>query len=276
MAEPIDESFDPRIKITKDSDMRISERTSLNRLCDLSDWRNTGEVRLIMRSLGEEVFVHRKLWEYAYCIYGLTQLGVVKPDHVAIAVGAGHERPLYYFANRVKKVVATDLYSNWGSDGDSEMLTSPEKFAPFPYKKENLEVLQMDGSNLKFDDNTFDFAFSLSSIEHFGSRENVIKSMSEIRRVLKPGGVLCLTTELIINKTRHPEFFTFDEFKKFILESTNLKLVGGEIDLRISRSIADNPIDLDIEKDLNISPHIVLKQGGVIWTSIVCFLQKPS
>lgn len=201
---------------------------------------------------------------------------MVKSNSKAIAVGAGHERPLFYFANQITKMVATDLYNNWGVDGDSSMLTTPEKFTPFPYRNENLEVYQMNGTDLKFADNSFDFAFTLSSIEHFGSRENVREAMSEICRVLKPGGVLCLTTELILNNSHHPEYFTFDELRKYILESTEMKVVGGEIDLRISRSIVLNPIELDIEKDLNISPHIVLKQGNVIWTSIICFLQKYS
>ena len=174
------------------------------------------------------------------------------------------------------KIIATDLYNNWGMDGDSSMLITPEKFATFPYRKENLAVYQMSGTDLKFPENSFDFAFTLSAIEHFGSRENIKTAMSEIFRVLKPGGILCLTTELVLNNTHHPEFFTFDEFKKYILESTDMKLVGGEMDLRISRSIVLNPIDLDVEKNLNISPHIVLKQGNVIWTSIICFLQKPT
>jgi SAM-dependent methyltransferase len=134
----------------------------------------------------------------------------------------------------------------------------------------------MNGMDLKFASNSFDFAFTLSSIEHFGSRENIKKAMSEIYRVLKPGGVLCLATELILNNAHHPEYFTLDEFKKYILESTEIKfkLVGGDLDLRISRSLVMNPVELDVEKNLNVSPHIVLKSGNVIWTSVICVLQK--
>lgn len=272
----MDNSFNPIIKITKDIDLRISSRTSLNRLCDISDWRNTGEICNVMRTLGEGVFIHRKQWEYAYCIYGLTQLGVVNPKSRAIAIGAGHERPLYYFANQIAKMIATDLYNGWGIESDSRMLITPEIFAPFSYRKENLEVYQMSGTHLNFPENSFDFAFTLSAIEHFGSRENVKAAMSEIYRVLKPGGVVCITTELILNTFHHPEYFSFAEFKENILESTDMVLDGGELDLRISHSIVHNPIDLDVEIDLNISPHIVLKRKNVIWTSIICFLRKPA
>lgn len=262
------------IQVKEDIDMRLSERTSLNRLCDIRDWEVGGILSQIMSSLNEGSYIHRKSWEYAMCIYGLESLGVVTPESHAIAVGAGYERPLFYFANRINRMVATDLYSNPGLEGDPSMLTSPEKFAPFPYQRDHLEVLRMDGTDLKFDDNSFDFAFSLSSIEHFGSRSNVEKAMSEIFRVLKPNGILCLATELILNNAHHPEYFTFDELKKHIIESTGLKLVGGDIDFRISKSLYLNPIDLDVEKCLDISPHIVLKKGDVIWTSIVLFFKK--
>jgi SAM-dependent methyltransferase len=267
--------FCDTIKVTKDQDMRNSHRISLNRLCDISDWKSyTGGLSNIFRELGEGTYIHRKSWEFAFCIYGLDKLGVIKPDGFAIAVGAGHERPLFYFANRIKKIIATDLYDNQDPEADSSMLKHPEKFSPFPYRKDHLEVYQMNGTDLNFGDDSFDFAYTLSAIEHFGSRKNVIKAMKEIYRVLKPKGILCLATELILNKAHHPEFFSVDELREFILESTPFKLVGGDIDFRISQSLVLNPIDLDIEKDLHVSPHIVLKQGKVLWTSIILFMQK--
>ncbi|MDW7733410.1 MAG: class I SAM-dependent methyltransferase [Methanolobus sp.] len=262
------------VKVENDIDMRLSERNSLNRLCDIRDWEAGGTLSQIMSDLKEGSYIHRKSWEYAMCIYGLETLGAVTPESHAIAVGAGYERPLFYFANRIKRMVATDLYDSPGLEGDPSMLTTPEKFAPFPYNEDGLDVLRMDGTDLKFNDNTFDFAFSLSSIEHFGSRDDITKAMSEMFRVLKPNGVLCLATELILNNARHPEYFTFDELNEYILGSNGFKLAEEDIDLRISRSLLLNPIDLDTERNLHISPHIVLKQGNVIWTSIILFLKK--
>ncbi|ODV50000.1 methyltransferase family protein [Methanohalophilus euhalobius] len=262
------------IQVENDINMRLVERRSLNRLCDIGDWEVGGALSQIMSDLKEGSYIHRKSWEYAMCIYGLESLGVVTSESHAIAVGAGYERPLFYFANKIEKMVATDLYNSPSNEGDPSMLTTPSNFAPFPYLRDNLKVSQMDGTNLEFNNNTFDFAFSLSSIEHFGSRDNIIKAMSEMFRVLKPNGILCLATELILNNAHHPEYFTFNELKKYILQSTDFKLVGGDIDFRISKSLLLNPIDLDLEKNLNISPHIVLKQGNVIWTSIILFMEK--
>jgi len=73
-------------------------------------------------------------------------------------------------------------------------------------------VQVMDGTNISFEDNTFDVVFSYSSIEHFGSKDAAAKTMQEIERVLKPGGVLSLTTEVLLSgdiyekeyRERHP------------------------------------------------------------------------
>jgi len=75
------------------------------------------------------------------CIYGLEKLGVVTSTSAAPAVGAGYERPLYYFANSIARMVATDLYDNPDHEGKPAMLTGPGKSAPFPYRKESLQAL---------------------------------------------------------------------------------------------------------------------------------------
>jgi SAM-dependent methyltransferase len=267
--------FDSRIQIIDDSLMRQSKRTSLNRVCDISDWRAHGtDFQRVLREQNE-FGIFRKAWEYALCISGLEQLGVVHQDNRAISVGAGIEKPLYYFANKIKEMVATDLYEcSEPGYGGKEMVRNPKKFAPFPYREDHLTVLEMDATHLGFPDNSFDFCFSLSSIEHFGSRENQKKAMQEIFRVLKPNGIVSIATEIILSRASHPEYFRVEELEEIILRSTELKLIGGEIDYRISRSLVLNPFNLEKEKDILVCPHIVLKYGDVIWTSIMVFLRK--
>ena len=93
-------------------------------------------------------------------------------------------------------------------------------------------------------------------------------------RVTKPGGVACIATELILNRSTHREYFALGELESVILSSTPMRLVGGDLDLRIAESLFEHPIDLACD-DLAVSPHLVLKSGAVIFTSIVLFLQKP-
>ena len=78
------------------------------------------------------------------------------------------------------------------------MLIDPGKFAPHPFNRRRIGVQVMDGTSITFEDNSFDAALSYSSIEHFGSREAIVKTMKEIERVLKPGGVASITTEIFV------------------------------------------------------------------------------
>ena len=153
--------FNKSIHILPDIEMRTAGRTSLNRLCDISDWRVGGDLSNIMRSLNEGTYIHRKSWEYALCIYGLKKLGAVTPKSQAISVGAGYERPLYYFANCIEQMVATDLYDNEDHEGKPAMLIDAQRYAPFGYRGDHLKIRRMNRTNLEFDDEVFDFAFSL-------------------------------------------------------------------------------------------------------------------
>ncbi|MBI4830253.1 MAG: class I SAM-dependent methyltransferase [Candidatus Lindowbacteria bacterium] len=265
--------YDPNIRIVPDSELRKAVRPPYNKLCDISDWRE-GPFTEYLRKLNESPMIHRKAWEYANCVWGLEELGVVCEESVALSVAAGHERPLFYFANKISRVVATDMYGG-GPDGDPEMLTNPWKFAPFPYRKDHLEVFLMDGAELSFAPESFDFIFSLCSIEHFGGHERAAKAMGEMYRVLKAGGVCCVSTEIILNNRPHNEYFTHSELEQYVLKAAPFSLAGTDtIDLRISESLLRHPIKLGEEEDLRVSPHIVLEGGRRVFTSIILFLRK--
>jgi ubiquinone/menaquinone biosynthesis C-methylase UbiE len=59
----------------------------------------------------------------------------------------------------------------------------------------------MDATNLEFPSESFDIAFSISSIEHFGGKNHsgALRSLKEIERVLKTGGIATISTEYILN-----------------------------------------------------------------------------
>lgn len=264
----------PEFDVRPDSELRDRERHSLNRFPDYIDWEPGHPLSDIMRDLAQPVCIHRKSWEYALAIYGLRQLGVVHEDADVLAVGAGTEPPLYYFANNVRRMVATDLYDNPDHEGTPQMMRDATQFAPFAYREDHLEVYRMSGDQLEFPDNSFDAVFSLSSIEHFGSRETQRRCVDEVARVLKPGGVACLITELILNGYNDEEYFTLEEMQQTLLSNPQLSLIGGEPDYSISQSLLENPIHINDVKYLNRSPHIVLQRGGMQWTSFSLFLQK--
>ena len=55
-----------------------------------------------------------------------------------------------------------------------------------------VKLIQMDASDMKFENNSFDFVFSFDTFEHFSNPEQVFK---EVIRVLKKGGYLYLLFE---------------------------------------------------------------------------------
>jgi ubiquinone/menaquinone biosynthesis C-methylase UbiE len=65
-----------------------------------------------------------------------------------------------------------------------------------PKGKPRVRFTQMDATDLKFSDATFDLAFSFHALEHI---PNYGRAIEEIRRVLKPGGTYCIGTP---NRTR--------------------------------------------------------------------------
>jgi SAM-dependent methyltransferase len=262
------------VEVVPDDQMRERERLSLNRLPDTSDWEPGNRLTNLLRELNQPICVHRKAWEYGLCIEGLEKLKCVTPEASAISVGAGTEPPLFYYAGRIRRMVATDLYNNPEHEGTPAMLVDPSKFAPLPYHKERLEVYRMPGDKLEFDADTFDFAFCLSSIEHFGSREAQHRSMAEIVRVLKPGGIACIITEVILSPGTHREYFTREEIEEIFERRPETVLVGGDFDMSISESHVRYPVDLDTSRHPGKSPHIVLKRGDLLWTSLSMFLQK--
>lgn len=265
-----------RVPVAPALRLRARGSASLNRVPDLSDWRVGSRLVQILNELKCQPYIHRKAWEWGLCIEGLEQLGVVRLDAKALAVGAGYEGPLFYFANRIEKMIATDLYNNPQHEGKPEMLTEPWRFAPFEYRRDHLEVLRMSGDDLRFHDETFDFLFCLSSIEHFGSRTTIAKSLSEMKRVLKYDGVACIITELILQGPKHHEYFTPEEISEMFLSDPLFPLVGGNAEMTIASELLSMPVKVHDPEDLKASPHIVLTDGERLWTSFSMFLRKAS
>ncbi|UCF95287.1 MAG: methyltransferase domain-containing protein [Desulfobacterales bacterium] len=255
------------------------EAVQLNRLASASpwldsDWRQFAEdlqvVPLTVQSM------HRKAFEWVQAIYGLNVLGKIRDDVTALGVGTGHECIVYWLAKKLRRVVATDLFAGeWtfkGSrEGDPSVLNHPEKYQPFPYPKERLTFWPMDGRALALKNGSFDVVFSLSSLEHFGDKKSAALAMQEMARVLKPGGIAVIATEYILNQTEHAEFFNERDLLEHVVKSTEMKLIQN-ISFDVPRILLERP--LDSSSEIYKTPHMSLKAGEVVWTSIILFFEK--
>lgn len=251
----------------------------VNKICDEADWQ--GEEWLsLFDVIGEpqrRIEKHRKAWEWVQGIYALQHLGLLHDNATAIGVGAGNESILFYLANEIKMVYATDIYGEGDFVEDSAqagMLTDPTRYARIPYRKDHLTVMHMNGLHLQFPDNFFDFAFSFSSIEHFGGHAAAAQSMQEMARVIKPGGSVIITSEVILNGQPHEEFFLPEEIQEHLINGSGLEPIE-EIDYTISVQTLANAVNIDDPRLETQLPHIVLKHYPINYTSFCLVLQKP-
>lgn len=283
-----------------------SQNLHLNKLCCIEDWENA-EVKELLPVLQSVPYheknrgllarvpgqIHRKDWEWALGIIAMRRFGKLSKDCAAIGIGAGKELVLFYLANHLSRVHATDLYDTkeWASFAPSDFPENPQKYAPFPYDESALAVSRMDATSLSFPSDSFDVAFSFSSIEHFGGENHsgALQSVNEIGRILKPGGIAVIATEYIINGKQAPDlsnqFYNSQTIYSDLIDRVdNMRLVEP-LDLRISSGTLDTAMDVrDAEKwDRNefgpqhkaAHPYILLRSQNILLTSVMLVFQKP-
>ncbi|HEX6816867.1 MAG TPA: class I SAM-dependent methyltransferase [Ktedonobacterales bacterium] len=282
-----------------------------NKVCEFEDFADP-ELAATIR----EVFPHemqhftpefpkgaeyRKYWEVAMSVRAMRHCGILRPDAQILGVGAGTETTIFFLTNHVQRVVATDLYvgaGGWDQSAPWRMLVSPDAFAPYPYHRERLIVQHMDGRRLFLPDDAFDAIFSSGSIEHFGSMQSIASAAYEMGRVLRPGGVLTLSTEYRI---RGPEgadgwdglrFFSREALQRYIAEASGLEPID-EFDDSISvktmastrpwsfygrdsrRALrAQGKFPRIAEVVWSAYPHLVLEDMGYTWGSVHLALRK--
>ena len=123
---------------------------------------------------------------------------------------------------------------------------------------------------LPFPDQTFDVSYSLSSIEHFGGFDGAAQTMREMARVLKRGGILALATEYVLSGPPQEETFQPAEVHA-LLGASGLPLVEP-IDERVYNRYESEPVDL--ADNPYRSPHMTVRLGDTIFTSVMAFLRK--
>ncbi len=117
----------------------------------------------------------------------LELISSMKPGKILDA-GCGNCRNLLLFAK-----AGFDCY---GIDFSRQMLDQAKKFC----KKHSIHVKlkQADITNLPFSDNFFDYVLCIAVLHHL-KKQQQLKALQELRRVLKPNGLLLIT---VWNKLR--------------------------------------------------------------------------
>ena len=233
---------------------------------------------------------YRKHWEVAMAVRAFRDLGVLGPRARILGVGAGTERTLFHLTRHASEVVATDLYLGagaWEGDAPVLMLVSPQSCTRSDFDPQRLTVRHMDGRVLDFPAESFDGVFSSSSVEHFGADDEIASAAYEMGRVLRPGGILTLATELLVMGPPGAtgwsgcRLFSEPDLRRLVVEASGLELVG-ELDLSVSPATLETPRDLaaavegrQAGKGLAL-PHVVVVNEGQVFTSVQLTLRKTS
>lgn len=166
-----------------------------------------------------------KYWEYPWAL----ERADLAPGARVLDAGCGASIFPIYLADRGHQVSAIDLQPPFGLDAQHGLA---------------VEYVQGDLTRLPWGDDSFDAVFCISVIEHLG-HGRVKDAMDEMRRVLRPGGRLLLTTDYYERADaalwyegpgeRFPvDWGFFDEplLRKFFLNAGGFR-VEGEVDLNV-------------------------------------------
>ena len=223
------------------------------KICDGADWFNEGFASIISRELNEVPRFHRKQWEFAAIFEALSKSGAIQPDSIGISFGSGQELPIYALANHVSQIWATDIYTAdtaWPTarTADPENVTQfVREGAPFPTNIDRVFAKSMDMCSIEFPDNHFDFAYSSSAVEHIGGWDNFERHLAEVRRVLKPGGIYVMTTDISFGpSTECPGNFKFNpERLEWWLQKSGMAY-EPVVDCRVAHHYINTPMPADL------------------------------
>ncbi len=150
-----------------------------------------------------------------------------KSDWQALDVGAGAGHTALAFAPHVAHVIATDL--------TQEMLDKTAELAA-GRGLTNVETKAADAELLPFDDGSFDLVTCRLAFHHF---PNSRQAVSEFARVLKPGGVLGFTDNIVVPDRKAAGYYNAyeklrDPSHHWVYPLVRLQAMFEEADLKVT------------------------------------------
>jgi SAM-dependent methyltransferase len=202
-----------------------------NRVLNLAEISTPGFQKALARMdtlLARETvsYLHpSKRWEYPWAL----ERAALSPGTRVLDTGCGASIFPIYLADQGYRVSAIDLQPPFGLDARHGLA---------------VEYVQGDLCRLPWPDASFDAVFCISVIEHLG-HGRVEQALKEMRRVLKPGALLLLTTDYYERadatlwyegpgESFAVDWGFFDEplLQKYFLNAEGFR-VDGEMDLTV-------------------------------------------
>ena len=156
-----------------------------------------------MKSEGPE-----KYWDDVAAARQQDQLGGVWRRHADAVNAALIEK--WLASGRVGRILKTDVFDEAFGEGLYPLLAahadnvvgtdiSGTILAAASERHPGFETVHADVRQLPFEDDSFDAVVSISTLDHFESRAEILAGLRELTRVLRPGGQLLLTLDNLAN-----------------------------------------------------------------------------
>jgi hypothetical protein len=152
----------------------------------------------------DDVYVHRKQWEWFFIAQALLENGALVHGAKGLGFGVGSEPMAAWFAAQGCTIVATDYPGGdhadaWSSTGELARSVADLNVAGICPDDDFARLVTyraIDMRDLSTVEEGFDFSWSSCVIEHLGSIEATLRFLVDHLDKLRPGAISVHTTEL--------------------------------------------------------------------------------
>jgi SAM-dependent methyltransferase len=276
-----------------------------NKVIDAADFHNGELIPFLREILYDEqvkfgleepiIVADSKAWECGMMLRAFSDHGLIKPGATFAGIGAGIEQTTFSLAAKDCVVFPSDRYlevTPWSDVAPAGMLIDAAQYTNFRFSRGNVIPVHSDARWLNLPSGFFDGVYSAGSIEHVGSLNAIAAVAEEIGRILKPGGMACLSTEFKLMGPNDKGWFddncilfTPDLIRQYILDPSGLEFVD-QPNFKSSQETFDQRVVLldflekarsvsSIEDKKNAYPNLTLFHEGFLFCSIHLALRKP-
>lgn len=218
------------------------------------------------------------------------------PGKLVCGVGAGTGPATFAMAERGCVVLATDRYLDITPRSDAApaaMMVRPWQYTHRAYARGGVIPIHSDPRALRLPSNHVDGVYASGEIARLGSPGSLAAAMEEIARILKPGGVVSLTAEFLLEGPNGSGTFddaflllTPDMIRKYIVEPSGLELLDppsfsvspATFDARAVLQDFGTTVSAQrtVDQKKDAYPNLVVFHDGFLFCPIHLTLRKPA